>query len=115
MDEERDDYGYIQFIAPPNSVLIYKEHHPQLAELIDFMLRMLGGETYLQEVKFLPLFWTRILDINLESLEQKLRRLESHELITYTPPSSEPSIQFLSPRHSLTRKELNWDKYAFHR
>ncbi|MCB0851113.1 MAG: RecQ family ATP-dependent DNA helicase, partial [Bacteroidetes bacterium] len=113
MDEERDDYGYIQFIAPPNSVLIYKEHHPQLAELIDFMLRMLGGETYLQEVKFLPLFWTRILDINLESLEQKLRRLESHELITYTPPSSEPSIQFLSPRHSLTRKELNWDKYDF--
>ncbi|MEZ4829895.1 MAG: ATP-dependent DNA helicase RecQ [Bacteroidia bacterium] len=111
--EDADDFGYIQFAATPEDLLIYKQQHPSLAGLIDFMLRTLGGESYIQEVRFLPAFWAGKLEIGTDALQKQLERLAQHRIIFYQPPTGLPSIRFLRPRHLLNKKSMNWEKYQF--
>ncbi|MEL6675774.1 MAG: ATP-dependent DNA helicase RecQ [Bacteroidota bacterium] len=111
--EDSDDFGYVQFIARPEDILRYKDQHPSFAAFIDFMLRTLGGESYTREVRFLPDQWARQLDIPPLDLHYYLERLAQHRLIAYTPPSHQPGIKFLMPRHKLSKQGLNWDKYTF--
>ncbi|MEZ4773750.1 MAG: ATP-dependent DNA helicase RecQ [Bacteroidia bacterium] len=112
-NEDADDYGYIQFIARPEDVLHYKQSHPSLAALIDFMLRNLGGESYMQEVRFLPGFWAGKLQLTVEALQKQLDRLVLHNIIYYQAPTDLPTLRFHQPRHLLSKKALNWEKYQF--
>jgi ATP-dependent DNA helicase RecQ len=111
--EESDDFAYLQVIARPEDLLIYKQHHPQSVEVLDFILRSLGGEVYTNEMRFLPEPWARKLDLPPLELHYQLERLRMHHLIHYQAPSDQPTIRFLKPRQKLSKKALNWDKYDF--
>lgn len=113
LSEESDDFGYIQMRATPEALLIYKQQHTSLADFIDFMLRTLGGASFIQDVRFLPIHWARNQGMTEEAMLALLDRLSEHRLILWQAPSSRPTIQFLRNRHMLTRQELNWDKYTF--
>ena len=113
LNEDSDDFSYIHFLAQPEDVVIYKQQHPSLAPVIEFMLRMLGGETYSREVRFLLDNWGRQLDLPPLDLHHLLMRLMQHRILIYTPATDKPMIRFLSPRHNLSKQELNWDKYTF--
>lgn len=112
-NEDHDDFGYIQFISNARDIILYKQQHSKLAGLIDFMLRTLGGESYIQEVRFLPNFWAGKLGMEISSLEQQLALLARHKIIFYQPASAHPTIKFLRPRHQLSKRDLNWEKYQF--
>lgn len=111
--EDKDDFAYVQVIAQPRDLLQYKDSHPILADLITFLLRTMGGEVYIQEIRFLPEHWARRLDLPPLELHYQLERLAQHQVILYTAATDKPSIRFLSPRHNLQKKELNWEKYTF--
>ncbi|MEL7340002.1 MAG: RecQ family zinc-binding domain-containing protein, partial [Bacteroidota bacterium] len=111
--EESDDFAYLQMVARPQDLLIYKQQHPSMADLIDFILRSLGGEVYTNEMRFFPEPWARKLDLPPLDLYAQLERLNQHGLIHYQAPSQEPSIRFLKPRQRLSKQLLNWDKYTF--
>ncbi|MDX2250315.1 MAG: ATP-dependent DNA helicase RecQ [Bacteroidia bacterium] len=113
LNEDADDFGYVQFTARPEDVLHYKNQHPALADLVDFMLRTMGGESYIQEVRFLPGFWAGKLGLTVESLQKQLERLVLHQIIYYKPATDFPTLRFLQPRHTLNKKTLNWEKYQF--
>lgn len=110
---ESDDFAYLQMVARPQDLLIYKQQHPMMASLIDFILRSLGGEVYTNDMRFFPEPWARKLDLPPLDLYAQLERLDQHGLIHYQAPSQEPSIRFLKPRQRLSKKLLNWDKYIF--
>lgn len=111
--EESDDFAYLQVIARPEDLLIYKQHHPQSVEVLDFILRSLGGEVYTNEKRFLPEPWARQLDLPPLELHYQLERLAQRGLIHYQASTEQPTIRFLMPRQKLSRALLNWDKYDF--
>jgi len=111
--EDRDDFGYIQMIARPEDLHIYKSQHPQTADILDFMLRTMGGEVFTQEMRFLPERWARLLYLEEEELLKILNRFKAHSLITFNAPSGQPMIRFHTSYRLLTQEELNWDKYEF--
>ena len=113
LNEDSDDYGYIQVNANPEDIIIYKSYHPTFADLIDFVLRQLGGESFRNEVRFNPEYWARKIDLPPLELHHQLSRLAHHQLISYIPPSDVPGIRFLKPRQKLTKQDLNWAKYNF--
>ena len=112
-NEDKDDFGYLQITATPESVLQYKEQHPQSERLIDFLLRTLGGQVYSEEQRFLPKNWSRKLNYPPKELREILSRLDQHHLISFIPPKGKPSLRVLGLRRKLTKEELNWDKYNF--
>ena len=111
--EDSDDYGYLQLTATPEAVWHYKHNQPGSAPLLDYLLRLYGGEAYTQEVRFVPVHWAMRFGWSVEELEQRLRRLVQADVLTYLPPSGQPTLRFLQPRHLLTRREINWEKYEF--
>jgi len=111
--DDHDDYGYIQFTCEPATVHIYKAQHPQLADLIDFILRQLGGEVFTQEIRFLPSRWATLLRIDTQQLLQQLQRLKQHHLIGFVNPAGHPTVKVLISHRLLSREELDWDKYTF--
>lgn len=111
--EDRDDYGYLHLTATPDSIWHYKQNQPGSADLLDYLLRLYGGEAYTQEVRFQPANWAMRFGLSEEALDQKLRRLVQHEVLTYLPATGQPTLRFLQPRHLLTRQEIHWDKYEF--
>ena len=111
LNEDSDDFGYIHIRASHKDILIYKDYHPQSADLIDFVLRMLGGESYSREVRFLPDSWARKLDLPPLEVHHQLNRLMQHNLLTYTAPRHQPTIRFIRARHQLSKRDLNWTKY----
>lgn len=112
-NEDSDDFAYLQVIAQPGHILNFKQQHPRLAKLIDFMLRTCGGEVYIQEVRFLPQVWARKLPMNEEDLFDQLNKLAQYNLIQYKTPRGRPTIRFLQSRKKLSYDELNWEKYTF--
>ena len=46
-------------------------------------------------------------------LHQRMQFLAERGLISYRPPMELPSVKFLTPRITLTKRELNWEKYEF--
>ncbi|MFK7920707.1 MAG: ATP-dependent DNA helicase RecQ [Bacteroidia bacterium] len=110
---DSDDFAYLQMVARPQDLLIFKQQHPVMADLIDFILRSLGGDVYTNDKRFFPEPWARKLDMPPLDLYAQLERLDQHGLIHYQAPSQEPSIRFLKPRQRLNKKLLNWDKYTF--
>ncbi|RMG19423.1 MAG: RecQ family ATP-dependent DNA helicase [Bacteroidetes bacterium] len=113
LNEDSDDFSYIQVICSPQDVLLYKSQHPPRQQLIDFMLRKLGGEVYTQEKRFLLPHWARELGSSPEELHQRLERLARYGLIFYQAARSHPVIRFPQARHQLSKQGLNWDKYTF--
>jgi ATP-dependent DNA helicase RecQ len=111
--EDSDDYGYLQVTATPESVWHYKQNQPSSQAMLDYLLRIYGGEAYTQEVRFLPVHWAMRFGWTVEELEQKLQRLVQHEVLTYMPATGQPTLRFLRPRHLLTQAEVNWSKYQF--
>ena len=49
LNEEYDDFAYLHVIASPEALLIFKAQNPNRTTLIDFILRTMGGEIYIQE------------------------------------------------------------------
>ncbi len=111
--EDRDDFGYIQMLASPKDLHIYKSQHPRSADILDFILRTLGGEVFTQEMRFLPKRWARLLHWEVEELLKIMNRFKAHHLITFNAPSGQPMIRFHTSYRLLTQEELNWDKYEF--
>lgn len=113
LDENPSDYASARLTAPPQGVLRYKEEHPTLAPLIDFMLRTLGGDLFSEERKFLPYSWAKKLAMSPAALEELLHVLHMRNIIDYKPATAHPVLRFTVYRHVLTRNELNWHKYNF--
>lgn len=113
LSEDSDDFAYLQVLADPQALMIYKQQHPDQAEFIDFMLRTLGGESFTREVRFLPIHWSRNRGMTEAAFEQTLDRLAQYKMIRWQKPLSQPTIRFLKPRQALNQKVLNWDKYTF--
>jgi ATP-dependent DNA helicase RecQ len=113
LEEDIDDYGYIFLSAQPEVIYQYSQNHPAAAELIAFLLRQLGGEAYTREVRFLPNRWIEKLGWkDTARLHEGIRRLESHHLLRYRPPSDVPTLTFFAPRRTLTKAELHWERVA---
>ncbi|MDX2284902.1 MAG: ATP-dependent DNA helicase RecQ [Bacteroidia bacterium] len=113
LEEDPDDFGYIQVLVGPDEISRYRERSTADGEALAFILRTMGGEVYTRERPFLPDVWARRLDLPPEQLDQQLLRLEQRDLIRYRPATDRPSLRFLRPRQVLTRAALNWGKYDF--
>jgi len=111
--EEREDYAYLQLVATPEAVWHYKQNQPRSTALLDYVLRTHGGKAYSEEVRFLPTNWRMRFGLSPEQLETRLRRLVQQEVIAYRPAVGEPTLRFRVPRHALSRREVNWEKYEF--
>ncbi|MEM7660189.1 MAG: RecQ family ATP-dependent DNA helicase, partial [Bacteroidota bacterium] len=111
--EDKDDFAYVQIIAAPSDLMRFQEQHPRFMPLIQFMLRQLGGDVYIQERRLLPELWARRLDLPPIELYDQLERLAQHELILYTPATDKPMIRFFRPYKRLVKRDLNWEKYDF--
>jgi len=114
LDEESDDFGYLCITAQPESVLAFKRNQPKSAEIVDFLLRQVGGAAYLDEVSFLPNRWLEKLGWNdADRLHQALETLVRSDLVTYRRPVATPTLSFLKPRQTLSKHALHWDRYEF--
>jgi ATP-dependent DNA helicase RecQ len=113
LEEDPDDFGYIQVLVGPDEISRYRERSTADGEALAFILRTMGGEVYTRERAFLPDVWSRRLNISPEQLDQQLLRLEQQDLIRYRPATDRPVLRFLRPRQVLTRAALNWGKYDF--
>lgn len=113
LNEDQDDFAYIQVISAPADLLLYKKQYPKQAVAIDFMLRTLGGEVFSREVRFFADTWAQRLDMTTEALDRLLKRWMQYNLISYLPATQEPTIRFLQPKHPLTKAEVDWGKYEF--
>jgi ATP-dependent DNA helicase RecQ len=113
LNEDAEDYAYIQVTASPESILAFKKNQPKSALLTDMILRNMGGAVYQREVPFLPNVWGIALNWSVEELEQQLQRLVQLDLITYQPASGTPTIRLLKNRNALSKNAMNWQKYVF--
>lgn len=113
LQEENDDYGYVKISCSPQDILTYKQNHPLYRDLLNHILRTCGGEVYTREVRFLPYNWASNLGMTESILTDRLDRLVQHGLIAYTPPSRQPTVQFLQPRKYFSKNALDWNKYTF--
>jgi ATP-dependent DNA helicase RecQ len=113
LQDRPDDYGYLQVSVPPRHVIDYKERYPDHAGLIDFLLRTLGGEVYREWMRFSPPVWARMLEIEEEELDKRLRQLAAREILKYKAPQGQPVIRFLLPRQRLHPQVLDWARYEF--
>lgn len=113
VQEDKDDFAYIQVLANPEAILIYKEQHPKSTDLLDQILRSLGGDAYRNEKRIKPGFLAKKLDIEISELDQQLQRLDLHAMIAYRPARSEAMIRFQVPRQQLNQQTFNWSKYTF--
>lgn len=113
LNDRPEVYGWIKFGVSPQEVVRYKERTPEMESLIDFMLRTLGGDVYWEEIRFLPDRWAGKLKLQPSEIREKLNFLARQGIINYRAPVDLPTVKFLSPRHRLTRQELNWEKYDF--
>lgn len=112
-NEDYDDFAYLQVIAKPGDLLRYKAQDASRATLVDYILRTMGGEIYIQEKRFRPNEWARNLHLSTDQLTLQLQRLESYQLIHFQPARSKPVIRFPIARHQLGPQSLDWAKYAF--
>lgn len=111
--EDREDYAYIQVTASPDALHRYKSNWPRSVDLLDHLLRSFGGKAYTEEVPFLPRQWAMRFGWDMEELNRRMQRLMEHEVLSFRPAFNEPTLAFLQPRHVLTQKEINWEKYEF--
>lgn len=113
LNEDSEDYAYIQVTASPESIFAFKQNQPKSALLTDMILRNMGGAVYQREVAFLPNVWSIALNISVEELDQQLLRLVQLDLITYQPASGTPTIRLLKTKNALSKNAMNWQKYVF--
>lgn len=113
INDRPDVYGWIQMASHPKRILDFKDQAPEMAALIDFMLRNLGGDAFWEEIRYLPYHWCRKLSLEPSELHRKLQFLHDRNLIYYRAPMDLPSIKFLLPRTELTKRLINWEKYLF--
>ena len=110
-DENPDSFGKIQFLVDHHQILIYKDRFPAKAELIDFILRSLGGQVFSDTIRFRPATWSAKLRMNPSDMDADLKFLSKQGIITYYAPREKPFMLFMQPKHELKRTELNWHKY----
>jgi len=107
--EKPEDFGYLMLCVGPEDVLSYKKRYPDLANLLDFMLRSLGGEVYSNAVPFLPSTWLKRLQTDLKTLNNQFDNLHRKGIIQYQAPVSVPTLRFLIPRQRLHKQIVGWD------
>ena len=111
--EQPDDFGWARILVQPREVLTYKRNYPQQAWALDLLLRLLGGEVYSEALPFQIDYWARIADRSPEEVIHTLNQLSLRGIISFRPPTTEPTIRFLHPRKTLKKQEFNWPKYEF--
>lgn len=112
-EEEKEDFGYIQAVCPPDEWLQYAAGNTSHKLLMEMVLRNMGGAIFQQEVAFLPDTWARALNVGVEDLEKQLAQLAQKNILLYTPPTNSPTLGFLKNAASLSQNALNWSKYSF--
>ncbi|MBL0015387.1 MAG: ATP-dependent DNA helicase RecQ [Bacteroidetes bacterium] len=90
LNEQPDDYAYLQILVRPQEILLYKERYSDRAFLLDFILRNLGGGVYQDDMRFLPAVWARMLDLELEKLNEYLLQFAARGIISYRRPRACP-------------------------
>ena len=113
LNEQPDDFGYVQVLVSPDSILHYKQSYPNQAFLLDHILRNLGGAAFHEAMRFFPADWLRSLKMDLPELEGFLNQLAAREIIAYTAPSTKPTIKINRHRGRLSKLELNWERQVF--
>lgn len=113
LNEDPDDYGYVQVLVPPNAVLTYKERYPDRAHVLDHILRTLGGAVFQNEMAFLPGVWARQLGIGSDDLNAILSQFAARGIISYTAAQGQPTIKFLVHRHRLQQATVDWNRQEF--
>jgi ATP-dependent DNA helicase RecQ len=113
LNERAEDFAYLMVTVQPHYLLDYKQRYPAKAELIDHILRSLGGGVYSDSVSFRLKPWTLALGLDEAALKQQLDQLAVRGVIAWHAPTTSPTIRFTRARLRLTREELQWDKYIF--
>ncbi|GAB4411699.1 MAG: RecQ family ATP-dependent DNA helicase [Bacteroidia bacterium] len=113
LNEDNEDFAHVMVVAHPDEVWRFRQAHPLLEPVVDFLLRSLGGEVYTQEVRFLPDLWARKLDLPPLELHYTLDRLARHGLISYQPATDRPTLRFMRPHRRLNKADVGWDKIEF--
>lgn len=113
LNERAEDFAYLMVTVQPHYLLDFKERYPEKADLIDHILRALGGEVYSDAVSFRLKGWTAALGMEEAALKQQLEQLAMRGVIAWHAPSTSPTLRFIRARLRLTREELQWDKYIF--
>ncbi len=113
LNEQPDDYAYLQILVRPQEILLYKERYADRAFLLDFILRNLGGGVYQDDMRFLPAVWARMLDLELEKLNEYLLQFAARGIISYRASTSMPMLRMLTRRRRLIMEEVGWNKLEF--
>lgn len=113
LNERAEDFAYLMVTVQPHYLLDFKQRFPDKVDLIDHILRSLGGEVYSDSVSFRLKGWTAALDMDEATLKQQLDQLALRGVIAWHAPTSSPTLRFTRARLRLTREELKWDKYIF--
>ena len=113
LNERAEDFAYLMVTVQPDYLLDFKRRFPDKADLIDHILRSLGGEVYSDTVSFRLKAWTAALGMEEEPLKQQLDQLAKRGVVAWHAPTSSPTVRFTRARLRLTREELKWDKYIF--
>jgi ATP-dependent DNA helicase RecQ len=113
LQDQPDDFAYLQVLVHPSEVLRYKERYPDMAFVIDHALRSLGGGIYQDAMRFVPIVWARTLGIELEKLSALLEQLAARGIVAYQAPTTKPTLQILTRRRRLLQAELEWERVEF--
>jgi len=113
LNERAEDFAYLMVTVQPHYLLDFKTRYPEKEDLIDHILRALGGEVYSDAVAFRLKSWTAALGMDEAALKQQLEQLAMRGVIAWHAPSTSPTLRFTRARLRLTREELQWDKYIF--
>jgi ATP-dependent DNA helicase RecQ len=113
LNEQPDDYAYLQVLVRPQEVILYKERYADRAFLLDFILRNLGGAVYQDDQRFLPAAWARNLQMDPTKLHEYLLQFAARGIVSYRPSTSTPMLRILAHRRRLVMEEVGWDKLEF--
>lgn len=113
LNEQPDDSARVKIEVPPRDLLGYKERFPEHAWIVDLLLRQLGGELFSETMRFIPSILARTSKVEEEDLLEGLKALNTRGVVRFIAPMGQPGVRFWLPRHTLTKREVNWDKYTF--
>ncbi|MCL4105559.1 UNVERIFIED_CONTAM: hypothetical protein GTU68_057434 [Idotea baltica] len=113
LNEQPDDSARVKIQVPPRDLLGYKKRFPEHAWILDLLLRQLGGELFSETMRFIPSILARTSKVEEEDLLEGLKALNTRGVVRFIAPMGQPGVRFWLPRHTLTKREVNWEKYTF--
>lgn len=110
-DKIIDSYPKLRILAPPNTVYQLRTTHKRFGEIIERILRDMGGEVYQRLVKVPLKDWAFRLQKKESDILAILNEMASLNIIEYLSPTTVASFSFLLPRQELNPSLLNWAHY----